>query len=250
MPNLLTQRRILRPFRPDQLQGLALWLDAADLSTITLDSGLVAQWSDKSGNGKNAVQSDSAKRPSGTDSINALNAVGFDGTNDCLTVASLALPVAITIFAVFDQDNATIKGYFMEHGPNAGTSDGFFMLNGNPSLAVRRSTVQNTGTPSTISTIQGTAARVATGMFDTSRATNSEIARLWRDGAELSLTRNSTSQVVSTSLTDTLNIGSRNDGAAVPFDGALGELLIYGRILNDTERTSIESYLKAKWGTP
>ena len=34
----------------------SLWLDAADVSTITLNSTTVSQWNDKSGNSRNALQ--------------------------------------------------------------------------------------------------------------------------------------------------------------------------------------------------
>lgn len=45
-------------------QRLALWLDAADLSTLTLDaSGNVTTWADKSGNGASVTQATAANRP-------------------------------------------------------------------------------------------------------------------------------------------------------------------------------------------
>ena len=50
----------------------ALWLDAADASTVTTESGNVSQWNDKSGNNRNASQSTSGNRPT-------YNATGFNG---------------------------------------------------------------------------------------------------------------------------------------------------------------------------
>jgi autotransporter-associated beta strand protein len=41
----------------------ALWLDAADSSTLTLSSGTVTQWRDKSGNGRNTTQVSGINRP-------------------------------------------------------------------------------------------------------------------------------------------------------------------------------------------
>jgi hypothetical protein len=41
----------------------ALWLDAADASTVTTVSSAVSQWNDKSGNGRNFTQSTSGNRP-------------------------------------------------------------------------------------------------------------------------------------------------------------------------------------------
>lgn len=41
----------------------ALWLDANDRTTITLNGATVSSWADKSGNGKNATQSTAANQP-------------------------------------------------------------------------------------------------------------------------------------------------------------------------------------------
>ena len=35
-----------------------------------------------------------------------------------------------------------------------------------------------------------------------------------------------------------------------PFKGGMGEIIIFNRGLNDTERKSVESYLSQKWGVP
>lgn len=42
----------------------ALWLDASDAGTITLNGATVSQWADKSGNSANALQSTAANQPS------------------------------------------------------------------------------------------------------------------------------------------------------------------------------------------
>jgi hypothetical protein len=41
------------PFSPRNISGVALWLDAADTSSMTLSGSNVTQWNDKSGNGIN-----------------------------------------------------------------------------------------------------------------------------------------------------------------------------------------------------
>ena len=41
----------------------ALWLDAAETNTITLNNLVVSQWNDKSGNGRNVLQATSANQP-------------------------------------------------------------------------------------------------------------------------------------------------------------------------------------------
>ena len=62
-----------RPWTPAQLgSSLALWLDAADSSTITLNGSDVSQWNDKSGNAKHATQATAANQP-------AYLTTGFNG---------------------------------------------------------------------------------------------------------------------------------------------------------------------------
>jgi hypothetical protein len=56
--------RLLRPtapsgFDPRRISGLAAWHDAADSTTITTDTGRVASWADKSGNGRTMANSTS-----------------------------------------------------------------------------------------------------------------------------------------------------------------------------------------------
>ena len=73
---------------PSDLDGLALWLDADDDSTITESSGAVSAWGNK-GSGPDVAQSTAAYKPAtGAASINSLNAITFDGTDDYLSAAS------------------------------------------------------------------------------------------------------------------------------------------------------------------
>ena len=60
----------------------ALWLDAADSSSVIITSGAVSQWNDKSGNGRHAQQSSSSNRPTYTTAgQNNLGTIVFDNTS-------------------------------------------------------------------------------------------------------------------------------------------------------------------------
>jgi hypothetical protein len=51
------------------------------------------------------------------------------------------------------------------------------------------------------------------------------------------------------SVTETLNIGARNNGGAIPYtDGDWHELIIYNTALSTTDRQKLEGYLAHKWG--
>ena len=60
-------------WNPSMIQT-ALWLDAADASTVTTVSGAVSQWSDKSGNVRTFAQSNVSARP-------VLTSAGLNGKN-------------------------------------------------------------------------------------------------------------------------------------------------------------------------
>jgi hypothetical protein len=60
MPATHPFRSILPSFLPTQVSGCALWLDAADSSSMTLSGSNVTQWNDKSGNGRHATAQSAA----------------------------------------------------------------------------------------------------------------------------------------------------------------------------------------------
>ena len=63
---------------PDQLGGLFLWLDADDASSVTVSSGRVSQWDDKSGKGHHAYALNPNLRPvAGSLRVNGRNALEF-----------------------------------------------------------------------------------------------------------------------------------------------------------------------------
>jgi len=74
-------------WRPDELgASLALWLDAEDTASITLNGSTVSQWNDKSGNNNHASQATATLQPSlsGKDII-------FDGVDDGFNLTSQVL---------------------------------------------------------------------------------------------------------------------------------------------------------------
>ena len=62
-----------RLWRPNELgSSLAMWLDAEDTASITLNGVNVSQWADKSGNGRNASQATASAQPAFATSQNLL----------------------------------------------------------------------------------------------------------------------------------------------------------------------------------
>ena len=64
---------------------LALWLDADDASTITLNGSNVSQWSDKSGNARHVLQAAASGQPTFvSNGLNGKPTITFDGAGDIL----------------------------------------------------------------------------------------------------------------------------------------------------------------------
>ncbi len=68
-------------FLPDRIDGLVLWLDAADPNTITESGGSISQWDDKSGNSNNLKQSVGADQPSLNAPFSLASGVSFSGNS-------------------------------------------------------------------------------------------------------------------------------------------------------------------------
>lgn len=115
----------------------ALWLDAADASTVTVVDGKVSQWADKSGNGCNANQSTTTKD------------VFYDHLNRCISAAGNGIlegnfPTIAdgtineyTVFAVVKPTKQGGTHTQSSSGVNAWQNDGnnswFFQILGNAS---------------------------------------------------------------------------------------------------------------------
>jgi|Laugrefabdmm15dn_1035133.scaffolds.fasta_scaffold06380_6 hypothetical protein len=88
----------------------ALWLDAADASTITLNGSTVSQWADKSGNNRGLSQATAAQQP--TYRTNVLNGLsGVDFFQDKALFSSTSNPVVQFVATVIKSQNATWASY-------------------------------------------------------------------------------------------------------------------------------------------
>jgi hypothetical protein len=80
----------------------ALWLDAADTSTITESGGAVSKWNDKSGNARHVSQVDALRRPRYSSmGFNNLPTLTFDGLGDFMsTLSPFSISTDFTLVAV------------------------------------------------------------------------------------------------------------------------------------------------------
>lgn len=142
----LATRRTEPAWTPARLPGLALWLSAADLSTITIATG-VSEWRDKSGNGRHVSQGTTGSQPAWGAAPVSVNGIGipgvtFDGTDDNLNRASF----------VYGLGSASM--FLVATAPSIGTND-FLVAEGssgsnNPTYAPFKT---STGTATTVQSL-------------------------------------------------------------------------------------------------
>jgi hypothetical protein len=81
----------------------ALWLDAADSSTITESGGAVSQWNDKSGNGRNATQATPGFQPAViANAYLGKAAIRSDGVDDFLGIVPFSVSAGIRAYGVIN----------------------------------------------------------------------------------------------------------------------------------------------------
>ncbi|TVS16279.1 MAG: hypothetical protein EA424_14505 [Planctomycetaceae bacterium] len=222
------------PAVPLPLDGLLLWLDAADLSTIGLDdTSRVVTWSDKSEHQFQAKVDDGSSRPQYIQQgLGGLPVVQFaDSTSLAITRTTEPLNVddqyTILYVARGDQGALFSKGSGDASGSFAWTRGVAGLRIGGVSFAVRGDT--------------GREARVRV-----VRADSDQIG--WFIDGHAHLPSTQTGYQVRTR--NVLRIGAvlhRPGDTQQFFHGQLAELLIYDRALEDDQRQMLESYLANKW---
>jgi hypothetical protein len=236
-------------FNPISLSP-ALWLS---------DTGSdAAVWSDISGNGRNATQSDPNKRPAViTNAQNGRQVRRFDGVDDGLIVThDSGLNFGTGDFSVFI---VAKYGSLLNNSGGLISKDSFAGGSSYTGWLLNRSDAEGGFGISTRRIVSGSgpnyaarysASSITNGSFyqhQTIRA--SSVLRTYLDGVLKAQTTESTQ--VNLDNTTNLTVGFLN--AALPgqyMQGDIAEILVFSRALNTTERQAVETYLRTKWGTP
>lgn len=219
-----------------------VWLDAADASTISTSGGRVREWRDKSGNNNDAEDDGgSSTRPDYDNNVqNGLNAIDFDGNNDRLYINNYNVASGSndrTLYLTFfnGQDTGAPYQNILHYGDNSGTQAfglAYDYANGGR-LAVdywndaTLTTTWNNGNPYNFQ-----------GAFD---------------GDDVSYYVNgvggiNTNEPVNTDNGGNFWIGSEIGGGQSYFEGHIGEIFAFDKVLSEQERQLLEQYSFEKWG--
>lgn len=217
----------------------ALWLDADDSSTLTLVSGAVSEWRDKSGNNRHATQTTASNRPLlVTGGLNGTDVIRFDGSNDFLNVNySIHGLTEVTFFVVGKRGNIDFSVY-LSTDYAASPARGIMLSQSNTANAFRLDG-RPTGGAYIFSSLspQSVDYSIAYG-----QATNTGI-QVGGNGLLGTLTTYSAPSIVSGS---TLFIGSINASSQYSSIDA-NQIIIFPRVLTQAERQITEGYLA--WST-
>jgi hypothetical protein len=128
---------IYNPYASLPVSGAALWLAGDDSSTLYTDAGtsavtksgdLVYQWTDKSGNSRNAIQTTSGNRPTWVAPANARNNLGALGFN-----ASQWIDLADNTSLAFGTGDFTVECWIK---PTSFSGNSFLIAGGTNSFCI------------------------------------------------------------------------------------------------------------------
>lgn len=228
----------------------ALWLDAADASTVTTVSGAVSQWNDKSGNARHASQNTAANRPVVTSAgLGGKDVITFDGTNDVLTATlSSGLSSSFGVFAVVvPLRNQAIEGYVVSEvssysnywfnlgrgGLLSGQKMGFSVFDGTNNPISENTTLPTLGNGYIMNGIRDTAA--------------SPRKLFYYENATLIGNVTDTSSLTAPAYSS-LQIGGQVNVASRYGNVRIAEVVITGSLPSSVVRQQLEGYLAHKWG--
>jgi hypothetical protein len=247
---------IYNPYTTLPVSGAALWLDASQQNTIFSDAGTtpvttsgqsIYQWNDLSGNNRHAVQATSGNRPTWVPPAsgqNGLGVVGFNGATTFLSIADTAgLQFGTGDFTLFfagvNSDVSRGSAYANTFISKGYTNIEFYQYQG---------LIQGY--------IGGTSNSPTTGSGTVSN-NSSYVAHMIRSSGSTYVAANNVSGTPVTNTANAngsgtnINIGSRSPfNTTLTYLGSMYEILAFNRALSPTEITSVQSYLKTKWGTP
>ena len=218
---------------PSQLAGLALWLDADDASTITLNGATVSQWDDKSGNNRNASQTTATSQPTNPIDINNRRVIQFDGSDDFFSVDEFT--TSATVFILANRGQATSPQL---SGAAPSTFVPAWNING------ERLEYRSVSTQTILSRIAGgSTAEYAFGCVQLDTV---------NDEAKLNIFGGTVTTVSQTLVSSdlTINTVGRDYAGAQQFtDGAVAEIITLSNLVTTEDRQNVEGYLAWKWGS-
>lgn len=222
-------------FNPKNFSGLKLWLDAANPSNNGArftNGAAVSTWVDLSGISGNAIGAGAARPQYILAQQNGLPGMQYNGSQN-MQVASLAIGSQLTLFVVSKSSNNDL---FIEQSPDINSNSGFYIYGvGSETTQIKNG--GNIADAGNVSNWLGTTTNLAMVIYDGSTI------GAWKNGSLVTSNSNAISNIT---ITDVLNIGSRN-GASLFMTGYIFEIILYSGALIAGKIAILNDYLRRKW---
>jgi len=210
-----------------------LWLDAADQNVLTISSGLITQWRDKSSLANHAIPN-SGEEPAFT-TLSGLNAIRFTGSKRLYSTDKLTVRDFRNVFIVCKYEQGTT--FFS-------ASTGFCTLF---SAAISGGNANGNCFFATGVTQAWTANSYLNGPFFLNATQVSADINSRTVLPQL----NTSLGFISSNATSAVSVGGYGIGTlreiASPWDGVVCEIVSYGSTLTTTDRQKMEGYIAWKW---
>lgn len=212
--------------------GLALWLDASDLSTITESGGSVSQWSDKSESMDHLVQASGSLQPvTGAETLNGRNVLTFAGAEQLDFTTGRTFSGGATFFIVHEPDSTSAGGLV-----------GSKVYAASQKLMILASTyftrLINGGTSTSSVLVANTSPAILT-----YRRNTEDLADLFVNGGDLNRLFSDVAQ-----SGDIVWSRVGNTSLTQYYSGKIAEIIMFDRELSNDEINSVGQYLSNKWG--
>lgn len=222
--------------------GLRLWLDADHAASFKTESGAVAIWGDRSGEGNVLQQAEGGAQPVVAEAaLNARRTVSFNGGAAYLVAAR---GLSLTSWDVFVVWRSSLTGAASGDRVVSSNGEQWILRHGGATSDSARSITRITsGETATLQLGERAANTPHIWNFTYNDAQHSLSTRTNGSGpasrAGLSASGGAPSSVFS--------LGGAPDGSQL-FTGELAEVIVYDRMLSEVERESVLSYLATRWG--
>jgi hypothetical protein len=254
-----------RLWSPDVLRT-ALWLDASDISTITVATG-VSEWRDKSGLGRNVTQGTGIAQPTLTlNELNGKSVLSFNGSqyltsiNTAATWNFLHNTNGSSVFAVWKAGNVadpnTIYTLLGNNGA-ASANTGYYIIYDDRASASRNDAIisqisrgvtgQVAASNTTANGVHPANTPVIISLIadpNNGVAANRSFLRINRTLTQANVDINAP---VATDASFVLQIGAAGNNVVLHV-GYIAEVIILSSIVSNNTRQILEGYLAWKWG--
>lgn len=222
--------------------GLLAWYDFSNSAYLTLSATAITQALDRSGNGNHtAVQGTATARPTyATGSLNGLPVATFDGGDTLVLPSALyAIPgAANTVFAVAKRNTESgATAVIIQYSDTPDVSRNSLSFNSTAGEVLFRNDA-GAGSAITNAGNTNTNYQILMGSFNGTT------------GLAVSVNNNTATTSTTGAVDSTIDrayIGSRT-GSSLFLTGAIGEIIVYNRLLSASESAQVYRYLSNKWG--